>query len=118
MKRFSMDMSVARTGRSLGRRGRESAVKHRLRLRSRQGSAVAVDDATAVEVVRGELDADAVAREDPDPVAAHLAGGVAERLVAVVECDPEHPVPQRLDDLALQLDLLLLAGQWASSRPE
>ena len=30
--------------------------------------------------------------------------------MAVVEGDPEHPVPQRLDDLALELDLLFFAG--------
>src|SRR5437868_3467590 len=71
---------------------------------------ISVDDPPAVQVVRGQLDADAVAREDPDPVAAHLAGRVAQRLVTVVERDPEHAVPQRLDDLALELDLLFFAG--------
>src|SRR5215207_2749191 len=55
--------------------------------------AVAVDDAAAAEVVGGKLDLDPVSRKDPDPVAAHLAGGVAERLVAVVEGDAEEAVP-------------------------
>jgi hypothetical protein len=71
---------------------------------------VAVDDASAVQVVRGKLHAHAVTEEDPDPVAPHLAGRVAERLVPVVELDPEHPIAEGLDDLALHLDLLFLAG--------
>ena len=37
---------------------------------------------------------------------AHLAGGVPESLVTVVELDPEHAVPERLDDLAGHLDLV------------
>src|SRR5690242_16589265 len=66
----------------------------------------AVDNPAATEVVRGELDADAVARIHANPKAAHLARGVTERLVTVVELDAEHAVPQRLDDLAGHLDLL------------
>src|SRR5919204_7608 len=69
---------------------------------------VPVDDPAAGEVIRRELDVDPVAREDPDPVAAHLPGGIPERLLAVVERDLVHPVPERLDHLALQLDLLFL----------
>src|SRR5215216_2864291 len=68
----------------------------------------AVHDAAAREVVRRQLDANAVARVHPDPEPPHLSGGVAERLVPVVEVDPEHAVPQRLDDLAGHLDLLFL----------
>ena len=48
--------------------------------------------------------------EDADPVTAHLAGGVAEGLVAVVELDPVHAVPERLDDLALHVDLLFFSA--------
>src|SRR5215211_7086171 len=69
---------------------------------------VAVDDAPTAEVVRRELDLHAVPQKDPDAVAPHLPCRVAERLVAVVELDPEHPVPQRLDDLAFELELLFL----------
>src|SRR5712691_12610547 len=71
-------------------------------------SAVAVDDPPALEIVRGQLDLDPVAREDADPVPPHLACGVAEGLVAVVERNPVHAVPERLHDLALQLDLVFL----------
>src|SRR5581483_10078108 len=76
--------------------------------------ALAVDDPAAAEVVRGELDAHPVAGVDPDPVAPHLAGRVAERLVAVVEPDAVHPGAERLEHLSLDLDLRLLAGHVAS----
>src|SRR5438128_1300006 len=74
---------------------------------SRAGSALAVDDPAASEVVRRDLDLYAISRIDADPVAARLAGGVAEGLVAVVERDLVHAVAEGLDDLALELDLLL-----------
>src|SRR2546430_1456885 len=69
-----------------------------------------VDDPPAREVVRRELDLDAVARQDPDPMAAHLPGRVAKRLVPVLELHPVFPVAQSLEDLALELDLLFLSG--------
>src|SRR4051812_6041669 len=69
---------------------------------------VAVDDAGAVEVVRRQLDAHAVARQDADAEAAHLPGDVAEDHVIVVELHAEHRVGVGLDDLALELDLLFL----------
>ena len=67
-----------------------------------------VDDPGPVQIVGRELTADAIAGEDADPKAPHLPGRIAECLVAVVERDPVHPVPERLDDLALELDLLFL----------
>jgi hypothetical protein len=79
-------------------------------------SAVPEDDPAARQVVRRELDPHAVAREDPDPVAPHLPGRVAEGFMVVVELDPEHAAPERLDDLAFELDLLFLAGYAASNR--
>jgi len=74
----------------------------------RRSLLVAVDDPTSGEVVRRELDLDPVAREDLDAVAPHLPGGVAERLDSVVELDLEDAAAKRLDDLALELDLLFL----------
>src|SRR4051794_30398997 len=71
-------------------------------------SAVAVDDPRAVEVVGRELHAHAVAGKDADAEAPHLAGDVAEDEVSVVELDAEHRVRERLHDLALELDLVLL----------
>src|SRR6266576_4288342 len=76
---------------------------------------VAVDDPAAVEVVRRKLDLHPVAGEDTDAIAPHLPGRVSERLVAAVESDPEITVPQSLDDLAVELDLLFLLGDYASS---
>src|SRR5687768_6153869 len=78
--------------------------------------AVAVDDAAAPEVVGRELDLDPVAREDPDPVAAHLSGRVPEGLVAVVERDAEEAVPERLDHFALHLDLVFLVALLGRNR--
>jgi hypothetical protein len=71
---------------------------------------VTEDDASTGQVIGGELDPDTVAGEDPDPIPPHLAGGVAEGLVAVVELDPEHAASECLDHLALELDLLFLVG--------
>jgi hypothetical protein len=72
---------------------------------------VAVDDPTPVEVVRRDLDADAVAREDADAEAPHLAGEMREDGVPVLELDAEHRVGQRLDDFAVERDLLFNC-QW------
>jgi hypothetical protein len=54
----------------------------------------------------GDLDPDAVARQDADAEAAHLAGEVSEHDVAVLELDTEVQVLEGLYDLALQFDLL------------
>src|SRR6478736_4585481 len=71
-------------------------------------SAVAVDDPCAVEVVRGQLAAHAVAGQDADPKAPHLSGYMSEHDVVVVELHAEHRVRQGLDHLALEFDLVLL----------
>src|SRR6266850_5543272 len=76
---------------------------------------VAVDDPSAVQVVRRKLDLHPVAGEDTDAIAPHLPGRISERLVATVEGDTEITVPQSLDDLAVELDLLFLLGYYASS---
>src|SRR4051794_13891952 len=69
---------------------------------------MAVDDPRAIEVVGRDLDPDAIAGEDADAEAPHLARDVAEDLVPVVELHPEHGVRERLDHLAFELDLLFL----------
>src|SRR3954471_21326704 len=110
-----------RTTRESSRRARAAAIAS-MSARSRtasQGPAagcrraprsltMAVDDACPVEVVRGDLDAHPVPRQDPDAEPPHLPGDVAEHLVAVVELNPEHGVRERLDDLAFEFDLLFL----------
>src|SRR5437016_1104306 len=72
------------------KRGRPAAGTCASRL-PKTGLAVTVDDPAAREVVRRQLDLDLVARQDPDPEAAHLAGDVAEHLVPVLEPDPVLP---------------------------
>ena len=72
---------------------------------------VAVDDPTSIEVVRRDLDAHAVSGEHADAEAAHLAGEVREDGMAVLELHAEHRVGQRLDDLAVERDLLFNC-QW------
>ena len=74
-----------------------------------------VDDPRPIQVVRRDLNPDAVAREDADTEAPHLAGHVAQDLVAVVELHPEHRVRERLDDLPFELDLFFLRQAAASS---
>src|SRR5579875_1433456 len=69
-------------------------------------SAMAVDDARAVEVVGRELAAHAIAGEDANPVAAHLACDMAEDNMIVVELDAKHRVRQCLDHLAVKFDLV------------
>src|SRR5680860_1650416 len=68
---------------------------------------VPVGDPSPIQVVRGQLDLHAIARQDADVVPAHLARDVPEDLVVVVELDAEHRVGEGLEDLALHLDLLL-----------
>src|SRR3954463_11938878 len=67
-------------------------------------SLVAVGDAASGEVVRGQFDLDAIAREDPDVVHPHLPGDVGEDLVTVLELDAEHGVRQRLGHRPFQDD--------------
>src|SRR4051812_2989970 len=68
----------------------------------------AVRDATAGQVVRRKLDADPVARQDPDEVHPKLAADVRQHAVAVFQLDREHRVGQRLDDRSLDFDRVLL----------
>src|SRR4051794_4155937 len=53
---------------------------------------VAVDDASAGEVVRAELDDHTVLGKDADVVLAHLPRDVGEHLVAVLQLHAEHRV--------------------------
>src|SRR5438874_272213 len=69
-----------------------------------------VDDAAAVEVVRRQLDTNAVAQEHPDPVPLHPPGRIADHHVPVVQPEPEHPVAESFDDLPFHLDFLFPFG--------
>src|SRR3954449_12810848 len=65
---------------------------------------VPIGDSTSAEVVRCELNLDAVSGQDADVVHAHLSGDVGQHLVAVLELDPEHGVGERLDDCPFEDD--------------
>src|SRR6266513_2544240 len=68
---------------------------------------VAVDDPASREVVRRELDSDAIAWRDADEVAAHAAGGVGDQLVPALHLDLEHRVRERLRHDRVHDDRLL-----------
>src|SRR5689334_15629648 len=62
---------------------------------------VAEDHAALVEVVGRHLDRDLVAGQHADAVLAHLAAGVGDDVVAVLELDAEAAVGIDVDDDAL-----------------
>src|SRR5579862_5235054 len=72
---------------------------------------MAVGDATARQIVWGELHLDLVAGKDADVVLAHLSGDRREDIMAAVELDAEHRARQRLGHLTFDLDLLFLVRQ-------
>jgi hypothetical protein len=76
----------------------------------------AIDNATTCQVIRRQLDPHAVAEHEPDAIPLHPSAQIAERLVAVVELNPEHTTAQGFHDLALELDLLLSPTQLPSVR--
>lgn len=69
---------------------------------------VAIGDATAREIVRGELHHDLVARKNADVVHADLARDGAEDRMTVLELNAEHGVGQRLGNCALEFDCVFL----------
>ena len=73
-------------------------------------SSIPEDDAAAVEIVGRQLHLHAIARIDADPVPAHPSRGVGERLVTVVEPHAVHAGAERLEHLALELDLLFFSA--------
>jgi hypothetical protein len=70
-----------------------------------------VDNARTVEIVGGELAADAVSRKDSDAKASHLARYVAEYDVIVVELYSEHRIGERLNYLSLEFNLVFLCHE-------
>src|SRR3954462_1770102 len=65
---------------------------------------VPVDDPTAGQAVRRQLDHHSVFRKDADVVLPHLAADVRQDLVTIGELDAEHGVRQRLDNAPPDLD--------------
>ena len=62
------------------------------------GLAFAEGDAALGQVVRRELDADLVARDDADEVLPHTAGDVSGDLMAPLDLDAEPRIRERLSD--------------------
>src|SRR6218665_265974 len=67
-----------------------------------------VGNPTLGQIVGRQLDQNLVARQHADAVLAHLAGGVAEDLMAVLELHAEHGVGQQLDHLPAHLEEFFL----------
>ena len=65
---------------------------------------VSIRDATAGEVVWGELNLHLVAWEDSDVVHPHFSRDVRQHLVAVLQLYPEHCVGERFEDRAFEHD--------------
>src|SRR5216683_4649870 len=84
----------ARTRRCEGATGRFGGDMPRRRLLEAEG------DTAFGEVVGRHLDIDLVAGKDADAILAHLARGVREHLVVVVQLDAKHRVGQQLRDRA------------------
>ena len=69
---------------------------------------VAISDPTTSEVVRRQLNLDAITGENSDVMHPHLSRDVGQHLVAVFEFDAEHGVRQRLGDRSFQNDRVFL----------
>ena len=68
-----------------------------------------VGDAALGQVVRGELEGDAVSGEDSNTVAAELAGEVREDGALLVELDAEEAAGEFLDDGSGYFDAIFFA---------
>ena len=69
---------------------------------------VTVDNAATVEIVRAELNRDAVAGEDADEVFAHTSRDVSESLMLVLQLNLEHRIRQCLNDDRHNLNCIFL----------
>ena len=65
---------------------------------------VSIGDPTTSQVVRCQLNLDAITGENTDVMHPHLSGDVGQHFVAVFEFDAEHCVRQRLGDRSFQND--------------
>src|SRR5258708_2988384 len=74
----------------------------------RWGSAIAITDAAAGQVVRAHLDTYPIAEQDADAKFAHLAARISQQLMPIVELDFELRIGQRIDDRSVHLDGVVL----------
>src|SRR5271155_1768549 len=76
--------------------------------RTRPGSAEAIGNAPFGEVIGSHFDHHLIAREHADAVLAHLARGVGDDLMAVLQEDPEGGVWQQFADCAFEFQQFFL----------
>src|SRR5262249_6994117 len=87
--------SARRRGEALARTSLTLVSVMMMRLRDRRdGSFEPVGDTAFCKIVGCHLDHDLVARQDPDSVLAHLACGVSNDLMTIVELYPEGCIGQ------------------------
>lgn len=82
--------------------------------------AIPVDNPAAVQIVWGQLDANPITGDDPDPVSPHTARGIRDELVLVLQLHLEHRVRERLRHYPVEYDdifLLDLSFRIALSTP-
>src|SRR3990170_2363310 len=74
----------------------------------------AIGDAALGQIVRGQLDQHFVAGQHADAVLAHLAGGMAKDLVAVLQLYAEHGVGQQFNHLPAHFEEFFLSHSFLS----
>src|SRR5205823_5116053 len=79
--------------------------------------AVAIADAAARQVVWTHLYANAIAEQDTDAEFAHLAAGIGQQLMAIIELDLELGVGQGVDNRPVHFDRVVLRQRRNSNRP-
>jgi hypothetical protein len=81
----------------------------------RAGSAFAINDSTATQVVRRNFDFHAVARHDSNEILPHLAGNMRQDNVTILKFDAELSVRQRFNDGTFDLNGLFFGHKTTSS---
>src|SRR5215469_3349679 len=79
------------------------------------GLAEAIGDAPLGEIIRRHLDHDLVTGQHADAVLAHLAGGMGDDFMAVLQKNPEGGVGQEFADRTLEFQQFFL-GHSSSAR--
>src|SRR6478736_6601820 len=78
-------------------------------------SAIPITDATPRQVVGAHLDAHPIAQQDADAELAHLAPGIGQQLVPIVELDLELGVGHGVDHRPIHFDRVVLRQRPNSS---
>jgi hypothetical protein len=81
----------------------------------RAGSAFAINNSTATQVVRRNFDFHAVARHDSNEILPHFAGYVRQDNVTILKFDTELSIRQRFNDGTFDLNGLFFGHKTTSS---